>query len=210
MRGALWSHPHKITLVGTADLPLNVRLGLSYIGFSGDPLTYIVHGDANADGLDNIEDTRYNDPVYVPRHAGDIALDNPADYPRLDSYIQTEGCLSEQRGRILERNSCRNPWINRLDARLTKALPTWRGQSVEITADFFNLLNFIDHDWGRVQQTMEESGGVGLGNRVSLVQLVGYDVANGRGIYHVLEPRRHEVDVERTRWRMQLSVRYTF
>ncbi len=210
LRGALWSHPHKITLVGTADLPLNVRLGLSYIGFSGDPLTYIVHGDANADGLDNIEDTRYNDPVYVPRHAGDITLDNPADYPRLDSYIQTEGCLSAQRGRILERNSCRNPWINRLDARLTKALPTWRGQSVEITADFFNLLNFIDHDWGRVQQTMEESGGVGLGNRVSLVQLVGYDVANGRGIYHGLEPRRHELDVERTRWRMQLSVRYTF
>jgi len=45
---------------------------------------------------------------------------------------------------------------------------------------------------------------------VSLLRLVGYDVVNGRGIYHVLDPRRHELDVDDTRWRMQLSARYTF
>jgi hypothetical protein len=209
LRGALWSHPHKLTLVGTADLPLKVRLGLSYIGYSGDPLTYIVHGDANADGLDNLDDFRHNDPVYVPRDAGDITLDDPADYPRLDSYIQSEDCLGAQRGRILQRNSCRNPWINRLDGRLTKVLPTGHGQSVQITADLFNLLNLIDHDWGRVEQTMEDFG-VPNGNRVSLLQLVGYDVTNSRGIYHVLDPQRHELNVDATRWRLQLSARYTF
>jgi len=210
LRGALWSHPQKLTLVATADLPFQVRLGLSYIGFSGDPLTYIVRGDANADGLDNIHDDSHNDPVYVPRNAADITLDDPADYPRLDQYIQAEGCLRAQRGRILERNSCRNPWINRLDGRLTKVLPTHRGQWVQITVDLFNLLNFIDHDWGQVQHTMEESGGVPNGNRVSLLRLVGYDVVNSRGTYHVLDPRRHELDVDGTRWRMQLSARYTF
>jgi hypothetical protein len=210
LRTSLWSRPHKITLLGTADLPMKVRLGLLYTGFSGDPLTYIVHGDANADGLDNIDDSRHNDPVYVPRDAADITLDSTSDYATLDHYIQAEGCLHAQRGRLLQRNSCRNPWINRLDARLTKVLPTVHGQSVQITADLFNLLNFIDHDWGQVQQTMEESGGIPNGNRVSLVQLVGYDVANGRGIYHVLEPRRHELEVDGTRWRMQLSARYTF
>jgi hypothetical protein len=209
LRSALWSHPHKLTVVGTADLPLKVQLGLSYIGYSGDPLTYIVHGDANADGLDNIEDSRYNDPVYVPLNAGDITLDDAADYPKLDTYIQTESCLRAQRGRILERNSCRNPWINRLDGRLAKVLPTWRGQSVQITADLFNLLNFIDNDWGQVRHTMED-GGLPNGNRVSLLQLLGYDASNGRGIYHVLEPRRNELEVDPTRWRMQLSVRYTF
>lgn len=210
LRTALWSRPHKLTLFGTADLPLNVRLGLTYLGYSGDPLTYIVHGDANADGLDNLDDSRHNDPVYIPRNAADITLDDPADYARLDRYIQAEDCLRMQRGRLLQRNSCRNPWIHRLDARVAKAVPLGRGQSVEITADLFNLLNFIDHDWGQVRQTAEESGGVGTGGRVSLVQLVGYDVANARGIYHVLEPRRHELQVDPSRWRMQLSARYTF
>ena len=79
LRTALWSRPHKLTLFGTADLPLKIRLGLSYFGYSGDPLTYIVHGDANADGLDNLDDSRNNDPVYVPLDAGDITLDDPAD-----------------------------------------------------------------------------------------------------------------------------------
>jgi carboxypeptidase family protein/TonB-dependent receptor-like protein len=210
LRTSLWDRPHKITLFASADLPLDVRLGLSYIGYSGDPLTYIVHGDANADGLDNIDDSRHNDPVYVPRDATDITLDDPADYPRLEQYIQAEGCLQAQRGGLLRRNSCRNPWVNRLDGRLTKVLPTGRGQSMQITVDLFNLLNFIDHDWGQVRQTTDESGVLRNGNRVSLVQLVGYDVANARGVYHVLEPRRHELDVDGTRWRMQLSARYTY
>jgi hypothetical protein len=210
LRTALWSRPHKLTLFGTADLPLKIRLGLSYLGYSGDPLTYIVHGDANADGLDNLDDSRNNDPVYVPLDAGDITLDDPADYARLDQYIQKEGCLQAQRGRLLQRNSCRNPWINRLDARLSKLLPTGRGQAVEFTADLFNLLNFIDHDWGQVRQAMEANGGTTFGNRLSLIELVGYDAANSRGIYHVLTPRPREVQVDLSRWRMQLSARYTF
>jgi hypothetical protein len=45
---------------------------------------------------------------------------------------------------------------------------------------------------------------------VSLVELVGYDTAHSRGIYHVLDPVRNELDVDATRWRMQLSARYTF
>ncbi len=210
LRTALWSRPHKITLFGTANLPLKVHLGLTYVGFSGDPLTYIVRGDANADGMDNIDNSRHNDPVYLPRSATDITLDEPADYAKLDQYIQNEGCLQAQRGRLVQRNSCRNPWVNRLDARLTKVLPIMRGQSVEITADIFNLLNFLDHDWGQVRHTMEDFGGTSNGNRVSLLELVGYDEANSRGIYHVLDPHPNELEVDPTRWRMQLSARYMF
>lgn len=57
---------------------------------------------------------------------------------------------------------------------------------------------------------MEDFGGLPNGNRVSVLELVGYDVANGREIYHVLEPHRNELEVDPTRWRMQLSARYLF
>jgi hypothetical protein len=211
LRTSLWSRPHKVTLVGTADLPFNVRLGLSYIGVSGAPLTYIVSGDANADGLDNIDFFRHNDPVYVPRDASDITLADPDDYDSLLApFIDSEQCLRTQRGRLLRRNSCRNPWASRLDGRLSKVVPTWHGQSLEIMADLFNLLNFIDGDWGRVLQTTDEGGGVANGNRASLLDLVGYDVDRGRGIYRVLAPRQRELDVDATRWRLQLSARYLF
>ena len=34
LRTSLWERPHKVTLVGTTDLPLGFRLGLVYIGGS--------------------------------------------------------------------------------------------------------------------------------------------------------------------------------
>ena len=57
-----------MTLVGTTDLPLGFRLGLIYIGMSGAPFTYVVQGDANADGFWPFGDPS-NDVVYVPKDA---------------------------------------------------------------------------------------------------------------------------------------------
>jgi hypothetical protein len=152
---------------------------------------------------------RDNDPVYVPKDAGDITLADPADYPKLQRIIQQEPCLQRQRGRLLQRNSCRQPWVSFLNARLTKILPTARGQALELSADVFNLLNMVDGGWGLVRFTAGdvETGGLG---RVSLLQLVGYDVEHARGVYHVLPPRFRQIDAESSRWRVRLSARYTF
>jgi hypothetical protein len=210
LRTALWSRPHKVTLLATTDLPLGLHLGVTYIGLSGTPLTYTVNGDANGDGFDDLGNGRYNDAVYVPRDAGDITLAEGADFAALDRIIDSVPCLSEQRGALLRRNSCRNPWSNRIDARLSEALPGLHGRSLELVADVFNLPNLIDHDWGQVRQAVDDFGATSRGNRVALLELVGYDQARERGVYNVLAPRRHEVDVEATRWRVRLSVRYVF
>jgi hypothetical protein len=206
---SLYEQPHKLHLTATADLPLKIKAAVLYIGTSGDPFTYIVRGDANADGLDN-GFGRDNDPVYVPRDAGDITLAEPGDFELLDQYIESEPCLRSQRGQLLRRNSCRNPWLNFVDLRLSKVVPTLKGQSLELTADLVNLLNFLDKDWGKVRYTREDFGFLPNGNRVSLLQLVGYDEANGRGIYEVLEPQRNETDVFATFWELHLGARYTF
>jgi hypothetical protein len=48
------------------------------------------------------------------------------------------------------------------------------------------------------------------GGRVPLLELAGYDHADGREIYRVVDVPLCEVDVNAARWRMQLSARYTF
>ena len=103
----------------------------------------------------------------------------------------------------MRRNSCQAPWVTQLNARLTKTFPTARGQSLEVTADIFNLLNLLDSDWG-VQRRL------GYGIATPLLGLVGYDQANGRGIYEVLPVNGGQRDDEATRWRMQLGARYSF
>ena len=205
---SLWQVPHRLTLLATANLPLDVRLSLFYEGRSGAPFTYGIAGDANADGFGS------EDIVYVPRDSrpgGDVnlaLLDDSgrvvpapaAEYVRLDHYIAGERCLRDQRGRIMRRNSCRNPWVNNTNARLSKLFRTLRGQSLELTLDVFNLLHLLDGDWGSVRAV----DGTGL------LQLVGYDAAQSRGVYTLQIPQRRALDFDASRWRMQLGARYVF
>jgi hypothetical protein len=210
LRPSIYSRPHKVTLTGTFDLPLMFQLGIIYSGFSGDPLTYTVLGDANADGIDNPHHhDQDNDPVYVPRDATDVTLENPDDFPRLEQIIRQESCLRRQRGRLLERNSCRQSWISFLNVRLTKVLPSARGQSLQLSVDAFNVLNLVDKDWGLLRFTSGEGGTGGLA-RVPLLQLVAYDGEHARGVYRLLAPQFRQVDADFSRWKLRLSARYVF
>jgi hypothetical protein len=203
LRTSFWERPHKVTLVVTTELPLGLRFGLTYIGMSGPAYTYVLLGDPNADGFRPFGDLS-NDVVYVPRHAGDITLLEPADFARLDSIIRDEPCLRNQRGRLLKRNSCRDPWVHETAARLSKRFGLADRRTLEVTADLFNVLSLLDGDWGRVRQTPADAG------NVALMNLVRYDVPNGRGVYEFLEISRREIDVEASRWRVQLGATLFF
>jgi hypothetical protein len=194
-----FSVPHKITLVASFNLPLQFRFALFYMGYSGPPYAYTIRGDADAG--------RYaaNDIVYVPRDSTDIALADPSQYAELDRRIRREPCLNGQRGRIMRRGTCRDHWATVVNTRVSKLFPALRGHSVELTADLFNALNFIDHDWG-VRRFVPQA----LAGGVELLQLVGYDQARGRGVYDVLPVDRNVIDAEATRWRLQVGAKYSF
>jgi hypothetical protein len=197
-----FSVAHKITLGVIANAPLHIQAGLFYNGSSGRPYTYMLRGDANADGLELIDIG--NDIMYVPRDAADITLADPDQWPGLDSLIRGQKCLSSQRGRIMRRNSCRGPWTTLLNARLSKAFGAGRGHSVELITDVFNLLNLFDRDWGVQRTTLSFLGDP------EVLELVGYDQANQRGVYDAPPLDRRVRDDGATRWRMQLGARYTF
>jgi hypothetical protein len=203
LRTSIWGRPHKLTVVGTADLPYGFRLGVTWIGMSGAPYTYVAEGDPNADGF-RFEDVS-NDVVYVPRDAADITLANPDEFAALDSVIRSERCLRDQRGRLLERNSCRDPWENETTARLSKLVHLTNRRTVEITVDLFNVLNFVDGDWGLVRQTVSD-----VGNAVRLLRLVGYDTPNSRGVYEFIPVARRQIDVDASRWRLQLGATLSY
>jgi len=198
VRTSLWETAHKITLLTTTNLPLGLRLGVVYTGISGAPFTYVLNGDPNADGFSPQEGVS-NDLVYVPRDAGDITLAEGESFARLDTLIQRDSCLQRQRGRLVERNSCRNPWGHDIQLRLARRFTLAAGRELEVTADLFNLLNFVNSAWGVSSQI--EVGGEG--RVVPLLQLTGYDEAHGRGVYRLV-PVYRLVDPG-TRWRLQLG-----
>lgn len=202
LRTSYFEIPHRLQVSATVRLPFQAWLTLLYAGASGTPYTYIIVGDANADGIGGTAGQQ-NDLVYVPRDSSDISLVNPAGWDSLAAHIEAEPCLREQRGRIMERNSCRNPWFGSLNARLTKAFRTRAGQSVELTADIYNVLNLLHRHWGEFRMTAPDPW-------FQMLRLAGYDASKERGVYRLqLRPVRRVHDFE-SRWRTELGVRYVF
>jgi hypothetical protein len=129
-------------------------LSFYYVGESGRPFTYMAsgtlrRGDLNADG------SNANDPIYVPSDARDeseIRFDGDAasvneQQASFEALIRQTPCLRRQRGRILRRNSCREPWSHTSAASVRQTVPI-RRQSIEVQADLFNILNLVHRDWG--------------------------------------------------------------
>jgi outer membrane receptor protein involved in Fe transport len=202
--------PHKVTVSGTVNLPFRSSLSLIYVGRSGDPYAWIVNGDVNADGING------NDLPFVPADQSQISLADPSQFGALSQFIDSQSCLRDARGGILGRNACRNPWQNFLNARLGVTVPTVGGQGLELSLDLFNVLNFVDRDWGLYKQVSEFEAGP------RFLNAVGFDAANNRPLYtfaapSVIEqivfgenPSGAQSGVNRSRWAMQLGAKYTF
>jgi len=124
------------------------------VGETGRTLTYLAagsmrRGDLIADG------TNTNDPVYVPESALDpseIVFDPRGDAVErqqvsFEALIQRTSCLRRHRGRILERNSCREPWSNTTMASVSQKIPLG-DRSLSAQLDVFNVLNLLNSGWG--------------------------------------------------------------
>jgi len=219
---SFFSVPHRVSITGSVTLPLRSRFSLTYQGSSQAPYTYIVNGDVNADGVNQLGFSGGQDVLYVPRDVrpgGDINLVTwddatkafvpaPAsEYAELDKFISNEECLDHQRGRIMARNSCRNAWFGQLDARLAVDLPTFRGGPIQLTADVTNLpalLHLPDFDpiWTTTYRATDSGE-----SSVPLLELHGYNTVKQRGIYSLARPHLNSVDQV---WNMQIGVRYSF
>lgn len=202
--------PHKVVLSGTINLPRSSAFTLIYTGNSGRPYTWTYDGDVNADGYPaaNISG-RNNDIIYVPDAnpaTDDFRGTTAQDFGRLDSLINMEECLSKARGRILPRNSCQNPWRNRLDAKFTHSVQAYGDHDLTLVVDAFNVLNLLNKDWGVVKN-------LAFNETASLLRMTGFDAATNQGIFQYIGPTpglQGQINNLASRWRLQVGLRYDF
>jgi hypothetical protein len=194
--------PHTLIAMGTLPMGKRTTATLLYRLRSGLPYAYTIGSDVNADG-----GTR-NDLARIPKDSSDISLSNPAQYGALERFIRDERCLRDARGRLMTRNSCRNPMVQVLDFRVTQAIRLHGSQRVELDADLFNVLNALRPNWGLVRETSDRED-------VPLLNVSGWDTARNRPVYAVPArdgiatlPSRRRVLPNASKWRMQLGARW--
>ncbi|HEX6643942.1 MAG TPA: hypothetical protein VF037_04655, partial [Gemmatimonadales bacterium] len=218
-----FSRPHRIVIGASYTAPWKnypTDISLTYVGQSGQPYTYIAggaggRGDLNADG------TNTNDPIYIPTGAADpnmffadlttsdgvvTAADQAAAF---DEFISGESCLDGQRGQIMERNSCRNPWQSFLDMSIRQSLPSIGGRTLTLEVGIFNLLNLLNEDWGRVKAV----GGT-VFYEEDVLQQVGADAGTGLPVFNFdpvnLDNRYTVTSTLGNSYQVQIGVRAAF
>jgi hypothetical protein len=149
--------PHRVVLGGTYTAPWqrwSSTLSFYYLGESGSPFTYRARGvggrgDLNADGANT------NDPIYVPRNAADTSeivfggdsVQVLRQQAAFETLIERTPCLRRQRGRIVARNSCREPPSHVTIASVRQGIPI-AGRALALELDVFNVLNVLKSEWG--------------------------------------------------------------
>ena len=153
-----FERPHRILAYGTYTLPWKITdVTLYYEGSAGVPIIYVSNDDLNGDLVTG------NDPIYVPNNAldanemrigtgvGAAFVQNTVAAQAFENFIESQPCLDEQRGQIMERNSCRSPFQHRFDLSVRQSIPRIRGQQLTLQLDIFNFLNFLNEDWGQIK-----------------------------------------------------------
>lgn len=209
--------PHRVVLSASYQAEWLRRaatnISLIYIGESGRPYSFIYNGDINRDGQ------RSNDLVFVPADASQIRFAPATDaagvvtvtpeqsFENLNVFINSVDCLREARGEILDRNACREPWQNRLDVRVSQNLPTFRGQTAQVTLDILNFANLLNEEWGRNRFVS-----FGTDNLLSVAR--GGRAENGRQLFEAFRPREEDDVLSlgdlSSRYQIQLGLRYEF
>jgi outer membrane receptor for ferrienterochelin and colicin len=194
---------HTFVLNGATQLPLGIKVSGIWRIQSGRPWTPEVSGDLNGDGV------RFNDRpfIYAPEDLPLAVTGVVADSMRTlyADLLNDNDCLGDQVGQVIDRNTCRFPWSNQLDLRLSRSIATRRGQRAELQVDMFNVLNGLNSEWGRVV-------GVFAANR-NILQAVRYDAATDRTLYRVSETFGREEALGANlllQFQTQIGIKYYF
>jgi hypothetical protein len=174
--------------------PLGLRVSGILRSQAGVPFTPLVDGDLNGDGIENDR----------PFLSTDLQFDADSSRTIFNEIVSEHSCIREQLNTIATRNSCRNPWWHSLDIRVSKEITTVRGQRAEILVDFFNVLNGLNHDWGRFMAVFGSAQNVLIARR--------YDLTTSRVVYGANRGfgTTGPSGFEPFQFQAQLGVRYRF
>lgn len=189
------------------DRTARTLVSLYYEGRTGNPYSWVYSNDMNGDGVSQ------NDLVSVPSNASDPRFNfsgmTPEAISNYFAFLNQSG-LARYAGGFAPRNAYVQPFVNRLDLKISQHIPLFKPAHLEVFLDFTNFGSFVSRKLFNYQErtTLVESDTFW---RRSLGTAT-YD-ATGRiqlASNNALSPTGFVYDNPQSRWRIQVGARLKF
>jgi hypothetical protein len=210
---------------------LATTVTMFYNGQSGTPYSYTYTRSLLYDRNGNSAES--NDLIYVPTDLADwqrVAVPFTASgvtysvtdqWAALDKYIENDKYLRTRRGQFAERNGAVLPFSHVVDARIQQDFILKTGKianKLSVIFDVFNFTNLLNRKWGRIYRTpgvdqftlltVENTNYSPTLVNGQLKPNISYRNITNRTAADVLDLQAGAYNS--TRWRGQLTIRYSF
>ena len=211
--GSTYKHRWNNTFATSIGLFFEVAEGNRFITTGGNRYSFIYAGDVNGDGVGG------NYLIYIPNNQNEInfapitdennvVITTPEEqWAAFNAFIEQDSYLSENRGKIAERNGLVNPWYFNIDLRILQDFSfmlVGKRHTFQLSFDILNVANLLNPDWG-VRKVADTKA-------TSPLQLVDFD-GSGEPMFN-FNPNVKETFVDDpglfSRWQMQVGLRYFF
>jgi hypothetical protein len=186
--------------------------------------SYTLTGDLNNDGISN------NDLVYIPRDRSEMSFQQytqtvtgvgtrtftaQEQSDAWDGFITQDPYLSKHRGEYAVRNAAFAPFVYRADLSIIQEVYTefmGKRNSLQLRADFLNITNLINKNWGVGQRPVNNAQPLATGTPA-------VDAATGNALYRMrTKPGTNDLMNETFEYtnfigdvfQIQIGLRYTF
>jgi hypothetical protein len=210
---------------GTPFRELETRVSLFGDWRDGRPFSWLMNGGSGRNATFGVN--KAGQLAYIPDLTGTaslvngswvvssdsrVAFDSEATINTLRTLISTFGL---PQGQIIDRSFNRNADIHQLDIKISQELPGLReGDKSFITFEVANFLNMLNEDWGVVEEYGEFqtlyavscADATGAASSAGAVTCNRYRITSPSSLASAAPTR----NIDRSRWQIQVGLRYEF
>ena len=211
---------------------LATTVGVVYTGQSGQTFSYTYNKNINGDDPSNKNSTSATkDLMYIPSESELSDPNGYLNYKLVDlpsrtaaqqwgdfaNFIHSQQGLVKNEGQIAPRNDDRTPWENHFDVKISQDFYLAKQHKLSVAFDMLNVGNFLNRSWGwsyyvtnqdaspLTVVTQPTADGTG---KVTAIPTFTFDQTKLNLINGIYRP--YGVSDFNSRWRGQLSVKYSF
>lgn len=200
------------------------KVGLVYIGQSGQPFSYVFFGDLNGDDGSTVAKPVTNngaDLMYLPTDASQFVTKTfsgttytaAQQFTLFQQYMNSTDYLRKHQGQNTARNGDRLPFEHHFDLKVEQGIAFIKGHTISISATIFNVSNLLNKDWGRAYfLSNQEAQPLNIDHfnqnpNGTVTPIWYYNPSFGLNKY-TNKPWQYSDFL--SRWNMQLGLRYSF